>query len=96
MDKLEHHGVKGMHWGERKAETSAPPKRFASRVSREYETALAIGAVAALGVAYVKSPTAQTVMRVPVSAAVHYMSNKEHRRKVGKVLYKTGILYSKL
>lgn len=97
MDELKHHGVKGMKWGERKAESSsAPPKKVASRVTREYETALAVGTVATLGLAYVKSPKAQTVMKVPVKAAVHYMADAGHRRKVVKVLYKTGVFVSKL
>lgn len=96
LDELYHYGVKGMHWGVRKQETQQPKPSLARRVSLEYETGVALVTVAAIGVAFTRSPRAQAIMKVPASAAVHYMSDRNNRRKVGKFLKTAGVLYSKL
>lgn len=101
---LTHFGVKGMHWGVRKEQlksdvidsTKAKVSTTAHRVGKEYETGLVIAGAAALGLAYIHSPTAQKVMTVPVKATYHYLSVPNNRRKVGRVLKKSYVVYSKL
>lgn len=99
-DLLEHHGVKGMHWGARKEEVRADiqgrTRKFGRRVPLEYETATTLVGLGALGLAFANSSRAQNLMKIPVSAATHYMSNKDNRRKVFRFLKKAGILYNKL
>lgn len=102
LDELtvQHFGVKGMHWGTRKQEVRSNiqnrSRTFGNRSKLEFETAATLVGVAALGLAFANSPRAQSVMKVPASAAVHYMSDKDHRRKVGRVLKKVGVFYYKL
>lgn len=100
LDELSHHGVKGMKWGDRKAILGGKPqeinKPVGRRFVREFETVATLAGVAALGVAFAHSPRAQTAMKIPAKAAVHYMSDKNNRRRVGRFIKNVGIVYSKL
>lgn len=102
LDELtvQHFGVKGMHWGVRKEEVTGDiqgkAKTFGRRVPHELETGAAIVALAALGLAFARSPRAQHILTVPTSAAFHYMGDKNNRKKVGKALQLAGVVYSKL
>jgi hypothetical protein len=97
---LEHHGVKGMKWGTRKEEARnnirGRVRTFGNQTKLEYETGVALVGVAALGLAFANSPRARTMMRVPASAAMHYMSKRDNQKKVFKVLKNAGVFINKL
>lgn len=101
---LAHFGIKGMHWGVRKEQFQADLAGKAKaktgaairRASKEYETGLVIAGASALGLAYMRSPTAKKVMTVPVKATYHYMAVPGNRKRVGKILKKTYIVYQSL
>lgn len=101
---LAHFGVKGMHWGERKEELKSQLgdyktkklQKIGHRAVREAETTAALIGLSALGVAYIRSPKAQAVMGVPTKAAARYLSKPDNRRKVGRFLKRSYIVYTKI
>lgn len=99
-EAIKHSGVKGMHWGVRKenlqGQARSRTQKFGNRLIKEHETQVALVGLGAIGVAYVRSPRARAVMKVPASAAYHYMAKAENRRKVSKVLKNSYGIYSKL
>src|SRR5881398_62192 len=104
LDEIYHFGVKGMHWGERKEEVKSQIgayktrklQKIGHRAVREAETTAALIGLSALGVAYIRSPKAQAVMGVPTEAAVRYLAKPDNRRKVGRFLKGSYIVYTKI
>jgi len=101
---LEHHGVKGMRWGVRKEEPVVDTRSRARKaggfvvrsITREPTNTAAFIGLVGVGVAFSRSPRAQQMLKVPTSAAVHYMADPNHRRQVFRAAKKTGVFISKL
>ena len=101
---LQHHGVKGMRWGQRKEEPVADARSRARKaggfvvrsITKEPTNTAAVIGLVGVGVAFSRSPRAQQMLKVPTSAAVHYLAKPENQRKVFRAAKKTGIFISKL